>query len=272
MSKSETVLLRIGDEITFYDQNNNKLVAENPLDTRACVRPSIHYHSSDVAMGTSIFRIEPHQSHIAQKDLELFLSEDGRDRETIGCQGTIEELKELERLELKATKEISQNETERKRLLGKPVLYGQVIQLFNQHFKKYLTVTGKTTRQVNDHHLLQVNLSSESIGYFRIMPRYRIRFVGDTIGVNETIAVQCVRPEGYLNVDYGVTVDQRKLHHAYFDVYSHTRISSWTLKLHYSSVADQDTKNVKYTKSGQYVRLYHKEVESYLEAPTTVQG
>lgn len=270
--KTSESFLRIGDELFFYDQNNHILVAENPLETRACVRPTVNkFLSSDHAMGTSIFRLEPQQSHSAQRELELFIGDD-RDIETVSCEATIEELQELHQLQFKAAKEITQNETERRRLLGKPVLYGQVIQLFNQHFKKYLTVTGKTrVTSTTNHHLLQVNLSTESIGYFRIMPRYRIRFVGDAIQIGETIALQCVRPEGYLNVDYNITNNHR-LHDDYYEVYSHTRISSWTMKLHFSSITDQDTKNIKYTNSGQYVRFYHKEMESYLEAPAAIQG
>lgn len=243
-SSSESVL-RLGDELFFLDPHDHILVAKSPLETRACVQPS----SRCVAIRTTIFKLEPQQSHISQKELEAFLGDD--DLDSLLCEATAEELTQLQLLQQRAAKEISQNETEKRRLLGKPVLYGQVIQLLNTHFKKYLTVTGKTSAQ----HRLQVSLSSVA-GYFRIMPRYRIRFVGDTIRVGETVALQCVRPEGYLNVDETT-----------YGVYSHTRISSWTMRLHYSSASDQDTKHIKYTNSGQYVRFYHKEMESYLEAP-----
>lgn len=269
--RSESVL-RFGDELFFYDQNNDVLVAENPLDTRACVRPKVtHFLSSEHALSTCIFRVEPQQTHTARRELDLFIGDD-RDFESICCEATPEELEELKSLQLKANKERAQNEAERRRLLGKPVLYGQVVQLFNKHFKKYLTVTGKTKAASNtNHHLLQVNLSAECVGYFRIMPRYRIRFVGDAINVSETVALQCVRPEGYLNVDYNTSSAIRnQLHDNYYEVYSHTRISSWTMRLHYSSVSDQDTKTIKYTNSGQYVRFYHQEMESYLEAPATL--
>lgn len=267
-SKNES-FLRIGDELYFYDQNHHVLVAENPLETRACVKPTMsHFTSSHDAMGISIFNLEPHQSYSAQRDLNLFLSDGDRDLDIMTTCATLEEIKELQHLQSKATKEIAQNETEKRRLLGKPVLYGQVIQLFNSHFKKYLCITGKTTTGSNNH--LKVNLSDQSVGYFRIMPRYRIRFVGDKIRLGDTIALQCVRPEGYLNVDYTASNNSSGsllIHDNYYQVYSHTRISSWTMKLHYSSVTDQDTQNVKYTNSGQYVRLYHKEMEAYLEAP-----
>jgi hypothetical protein len=256
-------IFRLGDELFFYDQNQNMLTAENPLETRACVRPSSSqqsFLSSHDAMGTSIFKLEPQQSHAAQKELETFIGDE--DIESLSCEASVEELEQLVLLQQKADKEISQNEAEKRRLLGKPVVYGQVIQLFNQHFKKYLTVTGKTCYNSTQHRL-QVNFSSEFVGYFRIMPRYRIRFVGDVIRVGETVALQCVRPEGYLNVDYfsGNGISN-------YEVYSHTRIFSWTMRRHYSSTSDQDTKHIKYANSGQYVRFYHKEMESYLEAPS----
>lgn len=268
--RQQEAIFRLGDELFFYDQNQNKLTAENPLETRVCVvRPSQpSFLSSHDSLGTGIFRLEPQQLHTAQKELETFLASHGagkEDLETFSCEASVEELEQLQILQQKVDKEIAQNETEKRRLLGKPVVYGQVVQLFNQHFKKYLTVTGKTCYNNNSnkstqHHRLQVNLSSEFVGYFRIMPRYRIRFVGDVIRVGETVALQCVRPEGYLNVDYNGDSN--------YEVYSHTRISSWTMRLHYSSTSDQDTRHVKYTNSGQYVRFYHKEMESYLEAPS----
>ncbi|GAN04326.1 conserved hypothetical protein [Mucor ambiguus] len=255
-------IFRLGDELFFYDQNNNMLTAENPLETRACVRPiQPSFLSTHDAMGTSIFRLEPQQSHAAQKELETFVGDD--DIESLSCEASVEEVEQLTIVQHKADKEIAQNEAEKRRLLGKPVVYGQVIQLFNQHFKKYLTVTGKTCyNNKGAQHRLQVNLSSEFVGYFRIMPRYRIRFVGDVIRVGDTVALQCVRPEGYLNVDYDSSGALN------YEVYSHTRLSSWTMRLHYSSTSDQDTKHVKYTNAGQYVRFYHKEMESYLEAPS----
>ncbi|KAL9543559.1 hypothetical protein MBANPS3_008056 [Mucor bainieri] len=260
-------IFRLGDELFFYDHNNNMLTAENPLATRACVRPTApSYLSTHDAMGTSIFRLEPQQSHAAQKELETFVGDE--DMESLSCEASVDALEQLTLLQHRADKEIAQNEAEKRRLLGKPVVYGQVIQLFNQHFNKYLTVTGKTcyTHRGARQHRLQVNLSSEFVGYFRIMPRYRIRFVGDVIRVGDTVALQCVRPEGYLNVDYDSNSSSSGA--SSYEVYSHTRLSSWTMRLHYSSTSDQDTKHVKYTNAGQYVRFYHKEVESYLEAPS----
>lgn len=242
---SGDTFLRLGDELFFLDHHGHILVAEQPLETHACVKSSLQC----VAMRTAIFKLEPQQSHIAQKEFEIFVGDD--DLDSLLCESTTEELEQLQNLQQRATKEISQNQAEKRRLLGKPVVYGQVIQLLNTHFKKYLTVTGKTSAQ----HRLQVSLSSAA-GYFRVMPRYRIRFVGDTVRIGDTVALQCIRPEGYLNVDETT-----------YSVYSHTHISSWTMKLHYSSASDQDTKHIKYTNSGQYVRFYHKEMESYLEAP-----
>ncbi|KAI8365871.1 hypothetical protein EDC96DRAFT_509091 [Choanephora cucurbitarum] len=254
--KTNEALLRLGDEIIFHDYNNNVLTAQNPLETRACVRPD----SSRNAMGTTVFRIEPQQSYAAQRELENFIDRD--DYEVLKSKATREELKHLVFLEQKAAKETAQNESERDRLLGKPVLYGQIVQLFNRHFNKYLTVTGKTQRSSTHQNRLQVDLSNEWIGYFRIVPRYRIKYVGDTIRIGETIALQSVRPEGFLNVDYSKSEDGDE-----YQVFSHTQTCSWGMKLHYSPITDQDAKRVKFVNSGQYIRLYHKEIEAYLEAP-----
>ncbi|KAG0179979.1 hypothetical protein DFQ29_001424 [Apophysomyces sp. BC1021] len=263
MAKDNEQFLRIGDELYLYDEDGNVLVAENPLETRACARPTTNNRISSEALGVFIFKVEPQQSHTEKRALELFLG-DEEDAENIYGEGTPDELLELKTLQANAAKECSQNETERRRLLGKPVLYGQVIQLYNSHFRKYLTVTGKTCNTDVSH--LQVHLSEEIIGYFKIMPRYRIRVDGEPVRLGDTVAIQCVRPEGYLNVS------TKPLHSDvystdYYEVYSHTRISSWRMMCHCSSVADQDTRKAKYINSGQYVRFYHKEMEAYLESP-----
>ncbi|KAG1118012.1 hypothetical protein G6F42_013296 [Rhizopus arrhizus] len=118
--RQQESIFRLGDELFFYDQNHNMLTAENPLETRACVRPSQpSFLSTHDAMGTSIFRLEPQQSHAAQKELESFVGED--DIESLSCEASVEELEQLMILQQKADKEIAQNQAEKRRLLGKPV-------------------------------------------------------------------------------------------------------------------------------------------------------
>ncbi|KAI8977223.1 hypothetical protein BDF20DRAFT_988226 [Mycotypha africana] len=190
------------------------------------------------------------------------------DLDTLLCESSAEELKQLKYLQQKAAKEKAQNKAEERRLFGKPILYGQVIQIHNHHFKKYLTVTGggkdKLNGSTSEPHRLRSTLSSDSVGFFRIMPRYRIRFVGDLVRVGETVALQCVKPEGYLNIDYDLAADSTG-----YDVFSHTRMSAWLVTLQCSSVANQSIKKYKFSMSGQYIRMYHKEIEAYLEGPSS---
>ncbi|KAL0092132.1 IP3 receptor [Phycomyces blakesleeanus] len=263
MAKSNEQFLRIGDDIFLFDEDSNVLVAENPLETRACARPTVSNHLSSESLGTCIFTIEPQQSHTETRALEMFLGDDEA-LDTLSSEGSPEELAELRQLQSKSRKERLQNDTEKRRLFGKPVLYGQVIQMYNSHFSKYLTVTGRTCKTDVSH--LQVNLSKEIIGYFKIMPRYRIRVDGEPVRWGDTIAIQCVRPEGYLNV--GTKPLHSDVHSTdYYEVYSHTRISSWTMKCHSSAAVNQDATKSKYINSAQLVRFYHKEMEAYLETP-----
>ncbi|KAI7861289.1 inositol 1,4,5-trisphosphate/ryanodine receptor-domain-containing protein [Spinellus fusiger] len=263
MSKNNDQFLRIGDEICLYDEDSNVLVAENPLETRACARPTISNRLSSEALGTCIFTIEPQQSHTEKKALELFLGDDDLTASMYPDMSPAE-LSDLKSLQSRAGKEELQNETEKRRLFGKPVLYGQVIQMYNSHFSKYLTVTGRTCKTDVSH--LQVNLSKDIIGYFKIMPRYRIRVDGEPVQWGDTIAIQCVRPEGYLNV--GTKPLRSDIYSTdYYEVYSHTRISSWTMKCHCSATVQQDAVKSKYINSAQLVRFYHKEMEAYLETP-----
>lgn len=90
---------------------------------------------------------------------------------------------------------------------------------------------------------------------------------GEPVRLGDTIAIQCVRPEGYLNV--GLIPSHSSIYDTdYYEVYSHTRISSWTMCIHSSATAggDQDKRKAKYINSAQYIRFYHKEMEAYLES------
>ncbi|KAI9493708.1 hypothetical protein BDB00DRAFT_822221 [Zychaea mexicana] len=264
MSKNSDLLLCIGDEICLYDEEGNELIAEDPLETRACARrvsgldPTLKAES----IGTRIFRVEPQQSYSEQRALEQFIG-DEEERDALYYEGSPDELIELSVLEAKVTKERAQNETEKRRLHGTPVLYGEVIQLYNAHFKKYLTVTGQTCKSDVSH--LQVNLSKDVVGYFRIVPRYRIRVDGEPVRLGDTVAIKCLRPEGFLNVG------TKALHSGvfsadYYEVFTHSQISSWTLRCHRSSQSLTDTSNTKCINAGQYIRFYHKEMEGYLES------
>lgn len=276
MARSKEQFLCLGDEICFFDEEGNALSVEDPLETRACARrvgaPVLteqqrqQQHDQTLpleAIGTRIFRIEPQQSYSERRALEQFIgSQDERD--SLYYEGSPDELIELSVLEAKAAKERAQNETERRRVHGNPVLYGEVVQLYNAHFKKYLTVTGKPCRSDASH--LQVNLSNEVVGYFRIVPRYRIRVDGEPVRLGDTVALQCLRPEGFLNVGSRV-LHSSAFNTDYYEVYTHTRIASWTFRCHRSARASHDPDTTKYINSAQYVRFYHKEMEAYLESP-----
>lgn len=266
-STSEQFLC-IGDEITLHDEDGNVLVTEDPLETRAYARlvssGNDHTHSSSSeALGARLFQVEPQLSYTERRALEHFLG-DEKERENLYYEGSPDELVELSVLESRAAKERIQNDAEKRRLFGKPVIYGQVIQLYNAHFKKYLTVTGRTCESDTSH--LQVDLSKDIVGYFKIIPRYRIRVDGEPVRLGDTVAIQCLRPEGFLNVG------SHRLHSDvfnfdYYEIYTHTRISSWTLQAHRTAASRQVASPEKFINTGQYLRFYHKEMEAYLEAP-----
>ncbi|KAI8071483.1 hypothetical protein BC940DRAFT_345102 [Gongronella butleri] len=259
-SRGHSPLLCIGDEVLFYDEGKNLLVAENPLETRACTRPTTSLTSE--SLGASVFKVEPLQNIADQRALDLFLGDS--DVDSVRCVGSPEMVAHLDVLLANAEKERAQNDTERRRLIGKPVVYGQVIQLYNAHFNKYLAITGKTCE--NDVSHLQVNLSNDIAGgSFRIVPRYRIRVDGEPVRLEDTFAIQCVRPEGYLNVD-PVLSHSTVYDNDYYEVYSYTRISSWTMSLHCNAPRNGQDLKQKYIHSAQYIRFYHKEIEGYLES------
>ncbi|ORX46527.1 hypothetical protein DM01DRAFT_321913 [Hesseltinella vesiculosa] len=268
-SRHHASFLSIGDEVIFYDEGKNMLVAENPLATRACTRPTSAKKLTSESLAASVFKVEPLQNNAEQRALELFLG--GNDIDSLRCEGSPEVVAQLDLLIANAEKERVQNQTEKHRLIGKPVVYGQVIQLYNAHFNKYLAITGRTCD--NDVSHLQVNLSNDIVGVggsFRIVPRYRIRVDGEPVRIEDTFAIQCVRPEGYLNADTVLT-HSTVYNTDYYEVYSYTRISSWTLSLHSPAPRHDQNLKSKYIHSAQYIRFYHKEIEGYLESDHDVR-
>ncbi|RUP51639.1 inositol 1,4,5-trisphosphate/ryanodine receptor-domain-containing protein [Jimgerdemannia flammicorona] len=210
--------LRVGDNIFLFDDESRALTTENPIDTRVLAKTA---QGSDTfpreAVGCSIFRIEPQQSFTARKELlkavnisstsvAEFSDADTSDYNNPGnCAElqpdnlpsaswlnaatsnatTVEEVHELEDLRNLAAKEHAQNEAERRRLHGKPVLYGQMIRLYNAHFRKYVSVNPAKSCELATGHL-RVDLTREPGGYFRIMPRFKIRVEGEPVRLGDT--------------------------------------------------------------------------------------
>lgn len=210
--------LRIGDNIFLFDDDNRLLTSENPLQTRVLAKSTAGTDSFPrEAVGCSIFRIEPQQNFVARKELLKSVSaisssladqanavsdDDYNDQSSAtghqpedlpsawlnamtSSATTQEELQELNLLQTLATKEQAQNEAERRRLHGKPVLYGQTIRLYNAHFRKYVSVNSTKSCELATGQL-RVDLTREAGGYFRIMPRFKIRVEGEPIRLGDT--------------------------------------------------------------------------------------
>jgi inositol 1,4,5-triphosphate receptor type 1 len=83
-----------------------------------------------------------------------------------------------------AAAETKDNETEYKRRRGKPLVYGEIVQFRHRFTGKFLKVNTSETATL-DHSNMRVNLDADASrdSSFRILPRYRIRSEGDTVGL-----------------------------------------------------------------------------------------
>ncbi|KAI8924374.1 hypothetical protein BC831DRAFT_465922 [Entophlyctis helioformis] len=85
--------------------------------------------------------------------------------------------------------------------MGKPVVYGMVLQLRNIYSSKVLCVNSKETcshESISMRVGADANVRKESL--FRILPRYRIRAEGENVRIRDVVVLQSVKTDNYLNV------------------------------------------------------------------------
>eukprot|EP00842_Homolaphlyctis_polyrhiza_P001352 jgi/Hompol1/2217/HPOL_001648-RA len=185
-----------------------------------------------------------------------------------------------------ARAEKRQNDEELARLLGKPVVYGMIIQLRNIYSDRVLSVNSKETcshESISMRVGADANVRKESL--FRILPRYRIRAEGETVRIRDVVVIQSIKTENFLNVgriSHAVSPSafpaggEQKVSGAldrsrvfddvmqplFFEASAALSPHGWIVHLFDS----HQIENQKRIRAGQYVRFYHKEKEGYLSA------
>ncbi|ORX85369.1 hypothetical protein K493DRAFT_341790 [Basidiobolus meristosporus CBS 931.73] len=274
MKREVEEFLRIGDDILLSSEIGGLLFAEGPIQPRVYLRDDSSQTDFSHDVNSYIFRLEPQYNYEANKTLRkifsalknpLFFETPG---EVLNSEEVLEETNpQLERLRKAALAENEYNRAETQRLKGKVVLYGQIIQLRNIQYNKFLRVnTNQTTTHKGTTLIVDLSKMTSKKNFFRIMPKHRIRGEGEPIRVGDSgsqalfLVLQSIKTEGYLKAGLGTfthEVFKTRLHEVY------NSLNSFGWKVHCFSPTQ--TVNSRRLKGGHFVRLYHKEKEGYLQ-------
>lgn len=103
-----------------------------------------------------------------------------------------------------ARDEARDNDISQRRQHRSAVLYGDVVQLWHPHSRRYLQAESHTVAKVDSTNL-RVSLSIDISGgcQFRVMPRYKIRAIGDAVGRRDEVVLESVKYGGFLHTSTG---------------------------------------------------------------------
>lgn len=87
--------------------------------------------------------------------------------------------------------ESTDNKLQQERMFGTPVEYGQVIQLYSPLYRKFVRVSSSRSAEADPSNMrIELNAESTQSCSFRIMPRYKIRSIGDFICQGDDILLE----------------------------------------------------------------------------------
>lgn len=209
----------------------------------------------------------------------------------------------LDRVKSRSLKELAvaearDNELEQRRRHGMNVTYGQVVQLWHPFSRRFLQVSG-SNNSVTEPSNMKIELSAGASRecYFRIMPRYKVRSVGDLIAVNDEIVLESEKSRGqfihcsadalhsglakvasplaFLHGNYEVNLSVSKasfLIHAFNSAgeFSRRRYGS-ALELYTNPISNELDEEESEAgsiavRAGTVVQLFHKDSDGYLSA------
>ncbi|KAK9764532.1 hypothetical protein K7432_007884, partial [Basidiobolus ranarum] len=268
MKREVEEFLRIGDDILLSSEIGGLLFAEGPIQPRIYLRDDTSQNDFSQDVNAYVFRVEPQYNYEANKTLRkiftalknsLIFEAPG---EVLNSEEVLEETnQQLEKLRRAALAENEYNKAECQRLKSKVLLYGQVIQLRNIHYNKYLRVnTNQTTTHKGTTLIVDLSKMTSKKNFFRILPKHRIRGEGEPVRLGDSVILQSIKTEGYLKAGLSIfthEVFKTQLHEVY------NSLNSFGWKVHcFSPIQSLNSRRLK---GGHFVRLYHKEKEGYLQ-------
>lgn len=189
-------------------------------------------------------------------------------------------------LEKLAKTENADNDMEFKRQLGKPVRYGQVIQLKHVITGKYVHASSTDAASLDIMSMAAI-LSAENskrnnpvpsssfckcaLGnnllllecFFKTMPRYKVRTEGDTVRFNDQVTFESIKLPGRF-LDAGDATFPKGIFLGCYEIDVSTRLCPFTVVPH--STSNELETQAQFIKGGDVICFYHKELDSYLSA------
>ena len=212
---------------------------------------------------------------------------DSQDKEGIkkimGTLGKIDKQKEdTEAAIVTKTQEVEiENKINKEKMIaqfGKPLLYGQTIQLKQVYTNKFLSISDKTVARLAYNHMgVFLTEFSGTSANFKVMPRFKIRGEGDPVRAGDQCVLLSEKASGqYLTCTAGddgskgvFRAGKLITHEHVFQQGDHEASASaekrgWTIKEIFRATPPGSKKKKVFIQSGDVVRLQHREMEKLL--------
>ena len=152
-------------------------------------------------------------------------------------------------------------------MYGKPLLYGQTVQLKQVYTNKYLSISDKTVARLAYNHMgvFLTEFGGPSAN-FKIMPKYKIRGEGDAVRAGDQCVLLSEKASGqYLTCTPEKTFDERNLisdAHVFqqgdHEASAAAAARGWTVKELFRGKEPGNRKRKDYIQAGDVVQLLHR--------------
>ncbi|TPX76050.1 hypothetical protein CcCBS67573_g02688 [Chytriomyces confervae] len=200
--------LQLGDELVLMSEQNRMLFSDGQVKKRAFVLENWAPRAATSGdLMKCVYRIEPQMvyrdSKVYRQSIECDVDDDLfynglLQRAAIPKDG--EDPARVESLKQAAILEARNNEVDFLRLRGQTVIYGSIVQLYNIHTRRYLSVNSRETCHHEPTAMpieMERELRRECL--FRILPKFRIRVDGEPVRCGDVMVFKSVATEAYLN-------------------------------------------------------------------------
>ena len=270
-----------GDLITLYTtKHKGYLNADGVIDNSLRVLKNKNKGSTPQKYRDCIFQLMPSQQYGAKKEFieKVTALESNPDRE-------MEDPSYYDSLYESRMKETEMNETRNIAMTttDSVVRYGHTIQLLHVKTNKYVTADPKKIATAEkDCQYCGVETDGSMTSWFTILPRYKMRGVGDEVEAGDEVVFELIKQEGsFLHCS-----DRAALHLRPFETQDSSLFEAsvgtstgWALSIYrsaqstYSALTpkhSQSTRNASRgtLKAGMLVRMYHTEARSYVGIKT----